>query len=161
MHQNRAEKCKTVRNLRKKKQRGNQNEECCSDFINTLSDTFASIWYTLNYVVAYMVKVLPSVMFRLLCFWLILSYTTEFYLNKQGNKPGWGMFLPAILILLVVVINFAVGYLPLFNLQLKIEELIANSFSNLILPIYVHLFHSVRIYSIHKFLVTICIFNVS
>ena len=118
------------------------NQECCATFTSTLKDGCAYVFYQVKYLGTSIVKILPSVVFRLLCFWLILSYSSEFYLNKKGNGPGRGIFLPFALVALIIGINFAIGY---WKLNLKMEELIVNSFGNLILPVYVHLFYLVSL----------------
>ena len=94
-----------------------------------------------KYIVVPMIKAMPTVIFRILCFWLLLTYCSEFYPEGEGNEPGLGLLLGAILIVIVSGINFAVGY----GLGLKFEEAVTNSVTNLIIPVYIHLFYLVRL----------------
>ena len=148
-HRNRAEKDEAERNLRKKLQRNNPNQGYCDTITNFLTDAGATVLFKLKYLGIPMIKVLPSVIFRLLCFWLILSYCSEFYPNKQGVGPGLGLWLPAILIFLVAGINFVVAS---NGLQLKMQEAVVNSTSNLILPVYVDLFYLVSAFMLASFI---------
>ena len=83
-----------------------------------------------------LIKALPTVIFRLFCFWILLSYSSEFYPNCEGNGPGLGLWFPALMIAVVCSINFGIGY----KLGLRFEEAITNCITNLVIPVYVDLF---------------------
>ena len=142
IHRNRAENDEAMRTLRKKRQRKAKHLGVCDKLTNGLKDVTAWILFQLRYLGIPMIKVVPSVMFRLLCFWLILSYCSEFYLNENGTGPGVGICLPAFLILVVITVQFVVGH----RLGLKRQEAVVNSTNNLILPVYVDMFYLVSVF---------------
>ena len=136
IHRNRENRIAAERELRIQRERRDQDQGCYETITNFFKDSAATIKLKVQYIVIPMIKVLPSVIFRLLTFWLILSYCTEFYPNEKGNGPGMGLLIPAFLLFLIGAINFLSGY----SLGLNKEEAIVNSFSNLIMPLYVDLF---------------------
>ena len=135
IHLNHEKKMEAEQKLRIKKERRGEDQGCCDMITNFLKDSVATTKLKVRYTSVPLIKVLPSVAFRLLTFWLILSYCTEFYLDRNGNKPGWALLIPAFLLFIIWVINFLVGYW----LGLDKEEATVNSFSNLFLPLYVDL----------------------
>ena len=87
-----------------------------------------------------LIKAMPTVLFRMLCFWLLLSYSTEFYPDENGTGPGLGLCLPLAMMLSVIFVNLGVGHF----LGLKIEEAITNAITNLVIPVYLDVFFQVK-----------------
>ena len=146
IHRHRAEKQEKIRTLKKQQQRSFENLKCFDIATNTIKDSLVSLGYKFNYLFVSMVKVLPSVIFRLFCIWLTLSYTSEFYL-RNDNNPGLGIGLPFVLIIIITMINYRVGY---WYLGLKSKEAIVNSIGNLVLPVYIDLYYLVSFKNILK-----------
>ena len=137
IHRNRENKIEAERNLRIERKREKEGEQDCPGrTVNIFVDLWATIELNIYYIGVPMIKVLPSVLFRLLTFWLILSYCAQIYPHPDSTSPGWGLIVPAFLPFFIVLINFLSGYL----LELNREEATVNSFSNLILPVYSNLF---------------------
>ena len=148
IHRNRAEKTAAERNLTKKQERENKKQTkdagCWQNVIHFGKDQVAMLWLKFKYLVIPLIKALPSIIFRVLCFWLLLSYCSEFYPDSKGNGPGLGLFLPAVMISIVTAINFWVGY---GMLGLKVEEVVTNCVTNVVIPVYVDLFYMVSLFN--------------
>ena len=142
IHRNRETKEDAERALRKQQtSRQNENAGCWPRFQNLLKDILASFVIKTKYVVVPVVKVLPSVMFRLGTLWLLLTYSIEWFPNQEGSGPGYGILFPLAIICLIVGINYLVGTKLL---KCKENEAIVNSVSNLVLPAYVDIEFLVR-----------------
>jgi hypothetical protein len=146
IHRNRAEKNAAERNLTKKQERENKKQTggggCWQTVVHFGKDQVAMLWLKFKYLVIPLIKALPTIIFRVLCFWLLLSYCSEFYPDNKGNGPGLGLWFPTIMIAIVTAINFGVGY---GMLGLKVEEVITNCATNLVIPVYVDLFYMVSL----------------
>ena len=147
IHRNRAEKNAAERNLTKKQERENKEQTgeggCWRNVVHFGKDQVAILWLKFKYLVIPLVKALPSIIFRVLCFWLLLSYCSEFYPDDSGNGPGLGLWFPFVMMTIVSAINFGVGY----KLGLKFEENRTNCVTNLVIPVYVDLFYLVSIFN--------------
>ena len=109
-----------------------------------VSETIKNKIHDFSFLAVPIIKVLPSIAFRILSFWLILSYLPEFYNNEEGNGPGLGLFLPLFLIGIIMLVNFITA--TKFGLiGLKAKEALVNSVCNIILPVYGDMYFEVRI----------------
>ena len=106
IHRNREKKEEAERALAKEQDSRNTENEGCWDKTKTFfTDLLSTIMLKVKYLIIPMVKVLPSVMFRLGTLWLLLTYSTEWYLNATGDGPGLGLFLPLILMIIIMGAN--------------------------------------------------------
>ena len=149
IHRNRAEQI-TVQNLLRKEGENKEQEEenCCQTACKYIKDKCLILVLKLRYLGIPLIKAMPTVLFRMLCFWLLLSYSTEFYPDEKGTGPGLGLWFPFVMMMIVIGINFGIGYL----LGLKTEEGITNSITNLVIPVYLDVFFLVNFvlnFSIH------------
>ena len=97
-------------------------------------DVFWSIRLHLRFTVAPIVKISPSLFFRVLSYWVILSYLSDLY-------SGPGLLFPLSLFSMVAILNFLVGK---YVLNIKEDEVLVNSVGGIVLPIYVDLHSVVR-----------------
>ena len=144
INRNRAEKNAAEMNLRKEREREDKNQQgsgCWQHFINFGKDQITILGLKLKYIGIPLMKAMPSVIFRLMSFWLLLTYCSEFYPGNKETSPGLGLIVPSILILIVIGINFGVGHM----LGLKMEEVTTNCITNLVIPVYVDLFSLVSV----------------
>ena len=141
IHRNRSERSTLQRSIANERKREHQDPQGCEKCIDHVNEVFSFLGLKLKYLGIPLIKALPTVIFRLLCFWILLSYFSEFYPDCKGNGPGPGLVLPAIMIAVVIGINFIVG----IRLGLKWEENVTNSITNLVIPVYVDLFFVVSI----------------
>ena len=84
---------------------------------------------TAKYVMVPVVKVLPTIAFRVLSFWIILTCLSEYYIE-------YGLIVPATFFSFICLLTHAVG----LNLNLKWKESFVNSVCTVILPVYVDLY---------------------
>ena len=145
IHRNRSERNSAERSLANERKREYEDPDACENCVNRLKDFCLLQVLKIKYLGIPLIKALPTVIFRLLCFWIILSYCSEFYPDCKGNGPGIGLVFPAIMVIIVMAINYVVGH----KLGLKVQENIVNSITNLVIPVYVDLFFLV---SIHDYL---------
>ena len=137
VYRNRETKEEAERALKiKQTSRPTENTGCWSRFKNVFKDLLASLTIKTKYVFVPVVKVLPSVMFRLGTMWLLFTYSSEWFPNREGNGPGYGLLFPLGTLCLIFGINYVVGKK---SLDCKENEAIVNSISNLVLPAYVDL----------------------
>ena len=145
VHRNREKKEEAEQNLRRRKLETRQSviaEGCCKKFTAFWRDNVGDvIALKMKYVGIPVIKVLPSILFRLGSIWLILSYCSEFYPSVDQQGPGWGLVLPALLIFIIMAVNF---YVSTSYLKLKKDEALVNSVCNVIHPTYVDLYFQVR-----------------
>ena len=103
-----------------------------------LTNFAGSAWWKLGlftkYTVAPILDKFPSWSFRLLAYWIILTYLMEFY-------HGPGVLFPLFLFFAIVLCTHLLGYK---RLHLKWEESIVNACCGIIVPIYVDIFSMVR-----------------
>ena len=76
------------------------------------------------------IKTSPSLLFRVFAYSLILLYSSDLY-------RGIGLLLPFGLFSLMAILSFSVGKLML---PIKFEELLVNSVSGIVLPVYIDVF---------------------
>ena len=115
----------------------------CEEIKEFCGEMGAAIQRKTQYLVMPIVKLLPSVLFRLASLWLILCCSAELYPNKEGNGPGWLLVLPSVFLGIIVVLNFLVATKT--EIDLKKEEAILNANCNILLPAYSDLFFEVSI----------------
>ena len=105
--------------------------------LSNIRKSLGNAWWTLGlytkYIVAPILDKFPSWSFRLLAYWIILTYPMEFY-------HGLGVLLPLFMFLAIVLCTHLLGYK---KLHLKWEESAVNSFCGITVPIYVDLFSMV------------------
>ena len=143
VHRNREKKEEAEKDLRRRKLETRQSvtgQGYCRRFTAFCRDNLGDvIALKLKYVAIPVIKVLPSILFRLGSLWLILTYCSEFYPSAEG--PGWGLVLPALLIFVIMAVNF---YVATSYLKLKKEEALVNSVCNVVHPTYINLYFQVR-----------------
>ena len=110
--------------------RGRNRDEGCFATLKGFSDDalFATKLHV-KYTLAPILKVLPSVLFRVFAYCLIVSYSSDFY-------TGMGYFLPLILVTVIVLLEFLAGKM----IKLRNEEAMVNAFCGVTLPIYLDVF---------------------
>ena len=98
--------------------------------------TFA-LWLKLHteFTVAPLCKVMPSILFRIFSYYIIMSYLSDFY-------RGIGLALPLIVFSSIVLLGFLAGKVCI---GIKDEEALVNSFCCIVFPIYLDIFSVVSI----------------
>ena len=125
-----------------KKEVNNQQDEQngCRTCYSWIKEKILFLILQIRYLGIPLIKAMPTILFRMLCFWLLLSYSTEFYPDKNGTGPGLGLCLPLAMMLSVILVNLGVGHF----LGLKIEEALTNAITNLVIPVYLDVFFQVK-----------------
>ena len=96
---------------------------------NFCSRIGSKIKILIKYTITPLFKVVPSFLFRLLSYLVILGYISETF-------TGIALIIPFMIFALVAGISFYIGA---FQLQLKRDEAIVNSLTGLIAPMYIDL----------------------
>ena len=81
-------------------------------------------------------KVVPSVMFRILGWLIILGYLSELF---HGNA----ILILGVIFLMVPSISYFIGTIKTFNVNLKWDESLLNAVVGMLLPIYIDLHSTV------------------
>ena len=87
-----------------------------------------------KYTLLQVLKSMPSILFRIFSYCIIISYSAELY-------TGIGYLAPLVFMVLVVLAEFLVGKV----MELRNEEAIVNAFCGVTLPIYLDIFPIVSI----------------
>ena len=137
-------RCKEEALREQKKEEDELNDEedigLCDKVLRFFSSLGQKLMLTLRFDVIPVVKALPSVLFRVSVLWLILSYSSEAYPNENGDGPSLLLALiPSGMLLLIISLN----YVAANKIKLRKKEALVNSVSNVILPVYVDVFHLV------------------
>ena len=103
-------------------------------FISVCYDALFTTKLHVKYTLAPILKVLPSFLFRLFAYSLIVSYSSDFY-------TGMGCLIPLILVTVIVLLQFLTAKM----MKLRTEEAIVNAFCGITLPIYLDVFTVVTI----------------
>ena len=83
-----------------------------------------------RFTFAPIIKTSPSLLFRVFAYSLILLYSSDLY-------RGIGLLMPFGILSIMTILNFSVGKLML---PTKDEELLVNSVSGIVLPVYIDVF---------------------
>ena len=87
-----------------------------------------------KYTLLQVLKSMPSILFRIFSYCIIISYSAELY-------TGIGYLAPLVFMVFVVLTEFLVGKF----LKLRNEEAIVNAFCGVTLPIYLDIFPIVSV----------------
>ena len=102
----------------------------CAKIITFFKDLLWKIRLHGRFTLAPIIKTTPNLLFKVFAYTLILIYSSDWY-------SGIGLFFPLGLFATMTLLSFAVGRL---TLPIKDEELLVNSFSGVVLPIYINVF---------------------
>ena len=150
IHRNRAERFKSQYLLQKEASNLRNEKNGCQTRYSWIKEKILFLLLQMRYLGIPLIKAMPTVLFRMLCFWLLLSYSTEFYPDEIGTGPGLGLCFPLAMMLSVIFVNLGVGHF----LGLKIEEALTNAITNLVIPVYLDVYFQVK--SLHSLSQFIC-----
>ena len=111
-----------------------QENGLCTKIQTGFQDVFWTIKLHGKFRLAPILKIFPSLLFRVLSYSIILSYMSNFY-------SGMGLFIPLALFAIPVLFSFLVGK---YILGIKDSEVVVNAVSGVVLPIYIDLFNVVN-----------------
>ena len=126
---------------KEQEKRNGEEEGCWKKIKNAVNDALAFATRKTKYVLIPLILALPTVIFRLGSFWLVFTYCLEWFLSKEVDGPGIGIFIPFILLGIVFGINYLIATK---KLDLNQREAVANSIAAIMIPSYVPLDHLVR-----------------
>ena len=109
---------------------GMKTNDTCKKMTTVFVELVGKIRLHGRFTLVPIIKTTPSLLFRVLAYSLILIYSSNWF-------SGIGLLFPFGLISIMTALNFMVGKLAL---PIKDEEVLVNSFSGAVLPIYIDVF---------------------
>ena len=106
------------------------NDGTCTKILTFFKDLFWKLRLHGRFTLAPIIKTTPNLLFKVFAYTLILIYASDWY-------SGIGLLLPFGLFATMTFLSFVVVRL---TLPIRDEELLVNSFSGVVLPIYINVF---------------------